>query len=100
MQIASTLLGYGAETDTVTKQGVTPLHLASQEGHSDMVTLLLEKGANIYASTKVLRFGPSLPTYLPVYLPACLPTNHLPGYLPVTCLPAFLRTYLPCTYRC
>lgn len=54
MQIASTLLSYGAETNTVTKQGVTPLHLASQEGHTDMVTLLLEKGANIHMSTKVL----------------------------------------------
>lgn len=58
MQIASTLLSYGAETNTVTKQGVTPLHLASQEGHTDMVTLLLEKGANIHMSTKVLFFRP------------------------------------------
>lgn len=58
MQIASTLLSYGAETNTVTKQGVTPLHLASQEGHTDMVTLLLEKGANIHMSTKVLLFRP------------------------------------------
>lgn len=54
MQIASTLLNYGAETNIVTKQGVTPLHLASQEGHTDMVTLLLDKGANIHMSTKVL----------------------------------------------
>lgn len=57
MQIASTLLNYGAETNIVTKQGVTPLHLASQEGHTDMVTLLLEKGANIHMSTKVFQFG-------------------------------------------
>jgi ankyrin len=56
MQIASTLLNYGAETNTVTKQGVTPLHLASQEGHTDMVTLLLDKGANIHMSTKVFSF--------------------------------------------
>ncbi|CAO2600005.1 Ank2 [Lemmus lemmus] len=60
MQIASTLLSYGAETNTVTKQGVTPLHLASQEGHTDMVTLLLEKGANIHMSTKVLFSRPWL----------------------------------------
>lgn len=57
MQIASTLLSYGAETNIVTKQGVTPLHLASQEGHTDMVTLLLDKGANIHMSTKVFQFG-------------------------------------------
>ncbi|OPJ75748.1 ankyrin-2 isoform B [Patagioenas fasciata monilis] len=52
MQIATTLLNYGAETNILTKQGVTPLHLASQEGHTDMVTLLLEKGANIHVATK------------------------------------------------
>lgn len=56
MQIASTLLSYGAETNVVTKQGVTPLHLASQEGHADMVTSLLDKGANVHTSTKVFRF--------------------------------------------
>lgn len=53
MQIATTLLNYGAETNILTKQGVTPLHLASQEGHTDMVTLLLEKGSNIHVATKV-----------------------------------------------
>lgn len=54
MQIATTLLNYGAETNILTKQGVTPLHLASQEGHTDMVTLLLEKGSNIHVATKVI----------------------------------------------
>lgn len=56
MQIASSLLSYGAETNVVTKQGVTPLHLASQEGHADMVTSLLDKGANVHTSTKVFHF--------------------------------------------
>lgn len=54
MQIATTLLNYGAETNILTKQGVTPLHLASQEGHADLVNLLLEKGANIHVATKVM----------------------------------------------
>lgn len=53
MEIATTLLQYGAETSIQTKQGVTPLHLASQEGHSDMAALLLEKGANVNVPTKV-----------------------------------------------
>lgn len=53
MEIATTLLQYGAETNIQTKQGVMPLHLASQEGHSEMAALLLQRGANINVSTKV-----------------------------------------------
>lgn len=53
MDIANTLLQYGAETNILTKQGVTPLHLASQEGHSDMAALLLQKGAHVNVPTKV-----------------------------------------------
>lgn len=48
---------YGAETNVLTKQGVSPLHLASQEGHSEMATLLLGKGAVVNASTKVRLLG-------------------------------------------
>lgn len=53
MEIATTLLQYGAETNIQTKQGVMPLHLASQEGHSEMAALLLQRGANVNAPTKV-----------------------------------------------
>lgn len=53
MEIATTLLQYGAETNIQTKQGVMPLHLASQEGHSEMAALLLQRGANVNVPTKV-----------------------------------------------
>lgn len=32
----------------VTKQSMTLLHLASQEGPTDMVTSLLDKGTNVH----------------------------------------------------
>lgn len=54
MEIATVLLQYGAETNILTKQGVTPLHLASQEGHADMAALLISKGAQINVQTKVM----------------------------------------------
>lgn len=54
MEIATVLLQYGAETNILTKQGVTPLHLASQEGHADMAALLISKGAQINVQTKVV----------------------------------------------
>lgn len=54
MEIATVLLQYGAETNILTKQGVTPLHLASQEGHADIAALLISKGAQINVQTKVV----------------------------------------------
>lgn len=46
MEVASSLLQYGASANAESMQGVTPLHLASQEGHADMVALLFSKQAN------------------------------------------------------
>lgn len=67
MDIATVLLQYGAETNALTKQGVTPLHLACQEGHADMAALLMSKGAQINVPTKV-RAGPNLPLAAEVLL--------------------------------
>lgn len=54
MDIATTLLEYGAQADAESKAGFTPLHLSSQEGHSDMSSLLIEHQANANHAAKVL----------------------------------------------
>lgn len=48
------MLEYGASTNSVTRQGITPLHLAAQEGHVDVVTLLLAREAPVNTGNKVL----------------------------------------------
>lgn len=53
MEITTTLLEYGAPTNTVTRQAITPLHLAAQEGNVDVVTLLLARDAPVNAGNKV-----------------------------------------------
>ena len=54
MDIATTLLEYHAEPNAESKNGFTPLHLASQEGHTDMASLLLEHKANVNCRAKVI----------------------------------------------
>uniref|UniRef100_A0A8C0GA82 Ankyrin repeat protein n=1 Tax=Chelonoidis abingdonii TaxID=106734 RepID=A0A8C0GA82_CHEAB len=49
---STTLLEYGADANAVTRQGIAPVHLASQEGHVDMVSLLLTRNANVNLSNK------------------------------------------------
>lgn len=56
MDIATTLLEYGAQADAESKAGFTPLHLSSQEGHSDMSSLLLEHQASPNHAAKVIFF--------------------------------------------
>jgi len=53
LDIGTTLLEYGAEGNTVTRQGISPLHLAAQEGGVDIVSLLLTKHANVNMGNKV-----------------------------------------------
>src|SRR5687767_1889399 len=53
MDIATTLLEYGAKTNSESKAGFTPLHLSSQEGHTDMTALLLQHQADPNARAKV-----------------------------------------------
>lgn len=57
MEIATTLLEYGADTNAATRQGISPLHLAAQEGNVDMVTLLLARDATINMGNKVPKFS-------------------------------------------
>lgn len=53
MDIGTTLLEYGADTNAVTRQGISPVHLAAQEGSVDLVSLLLTKNANVNIGNKV-----------------------------------------------
>jgi ankyrin repeat protein len=53
MDIGTTLLEYGADTNAVTRQGISPVHLAAQEGSVDLVSLLLAKNANVNMCNKV-----------------------------------------------
>lgn len=56
MDIATSLLEYGADANAVTRQGIASVHLAAQEGHVDMVSLLLSRNANVNLSNKVTLF--------------------------------------------
>lgn len=53
MDIATTLLEYGAKANAESKAGFTPLHLSAQEGHVDMSSLLLEHQADPNQFAKV-----------------------------------------------
>ena len=52
VEVANSLLQYGASANAESLQGVTPLHLASQEGRPDMVSLLISKQANVNLGNK------------------------------------------------
>lgn len=53
LEVASSLLQFGANANAESLQGITPLHLAAQEGRPDMVALLISKQANVNLGNKV-----------------------------------------------
>ena len=61
LEIAASLLEYGAKTDAESKAGFTPLHLAAQEGHVDITNLLLKNGADPNARYEIQRVDKSVP---------------------------------------
>ena len=46
-RMAELLLAKGADVNARSKEGATPLHIAAQEGHKDVVLLLLTHGAAV-----------------------------------------------------
>ena len=52
--VAEVLVKYGSEIDPQTKAGYTPLHTACHFGQINMIRFLLEHGAAVNATTKVL----------------------------------------------
>lgn len=55
MEVASCLLQSGATPNAESLQGITPLHLAAQEGRPDIAALLIAKQANVNVGNKVRR---------------------------------------------
>lgn len=51
MPVAEILVKNGADVNSITKAGYTPLHIASHYGQANMVRFLLGNGANVGATT-------------------------------------------------
>ena len=49
----NTLIEAGAKVNEADRQGHTPLHVAAERGHCDVIALLQDHGANIEAMEKV-----------------------------------------------
>jgi uncharacterized protein len=54
------LIRAGADVNTATGDGMTPLHWASQHGWAEVVDVLLESGAELNASTRLGGYTPML----------------------------------------
>ena len=46
MEVARLLVGSGADIDKAEENGATPLHVASREGHKEVIKALLDLGAD------------------------------------------------------
>jgi len=46
------LIGKGANLESRTRDGLTPLHCAARSGHENVVQMMLQHGAPISAKTK------------------------------------------------
>jgi len=51
--MVSLLLEKGANIESKTRDGLTPLHCAARSGHEQVVDMMLERGAPISSKTKV-----------------------------------------------
>lgn len=51
--MVSLLISKGANIESKTRDGLTPLHCAARSGHDQVVDMLLENGAPIQSKTKV-----------------------------------------------
>jgi len=50
--MVSLLLDKGANLESKTRDGLTPLHCAARSGHENVVDMMLQRGAPISAKTK------------------------------------------------
>ncbi|PAA94850.1 hypothetical protein BOX15_Mlig019356g1 [Macrostomum lignano] len=73
-KVARTLLENDSPTDPVDKSNVTPLFLACQGGHVDMVRLLLRRGARV--ATRIKYSNPDSPLHNCNCLDAAIDNGH------------------------
>ena len=52
VNLVTLLLDRGANLESRTRDGLTPLHCAARSGHDNVVEMMLQRGAPISAKTK------------------------------------------------
>jgi ankyrin repeat protein len=52
MEVCRLLIWEGSDVSAADRGGKTPLHLASKEGHEDLLYLFIDKGANLSAADR------------------------------------------------
>uniref|UniRef100_A0A670ZR79 Ankyrin 3 n=1 Tax=Pseudonaja textilis TaxID=8673 RepID=A0A670ZR79_PSETE len=65
----------GVDINICNQNGLNALHLASKEGHVEVVSELIQRGANVDAATKVWSWYMKLNGFTPLYMAA--QENHL-----------------------